>query len=292
MKITHWGRLIVISLTLLLAGCFQQAGESLQPASDTIAPQVVNTQPALAETVPPATITPATGSADDTTELPITIFAPPTATPVAPSSTPTQPGADDSDESTPAPSFITPGVQLGPELDTATPIGILSTTATPSGLVTPTALSNTDDTGAPVSGGACTHTVSPGENLYRIAINNGTTVDAMRQANPSLIGANPILQPGQVLQIPNCAPDTAAQPPAPETVPDTAITPPPVPQPTDVVAPPDVTGQQTYTVQRGDTLFAIALRFNTTIAAIVEANQLANPDRLELGQVLVIPANP
>ena len=45
----------------------------------------------------------------------------------------------------------------------------------------------------------------------------------------------------------------------------------------------------TYTVQGGDTLSAIATRFGTTVAEIVELNQLANPDVLEIGQVLQLP---
>jgi len=45
----------------------------------------------------------------------------------------------------------------------------------------------------------------------------------------------------------------------------------------------------TYTVQAGDTLFDIANRFGTTVAAIVEANGLTDPDRLSIGQVLELP---
>lgn len=44
-----------------------------------------------------------------------------------------------------------------------------------------------------------------------------------------------------------------------------------------------------YIVQRGDTLWAIAKRYNVTIQSIVGANNLANPDMLDIGQQLVIP---
>ena len=44
-----------------------------------------------------------------------------------------------------------------------------------------------------------------------------------------------------------------------------------------------------YTVQSGDTLGSIASRFGLTIEDLVLANELDNPDRLEVGQVLNIP---
>jgi LysM repeat protein len=44
-----------------------------------------------------------------------------------------------------------------------------------------------------------------------------------------------------------------------------------------------------YTVQPGDTLTRIAARFGVTIEALVRANQLANPNVLQVGQVLTIP---
>ncbi|MCK6508490.1 LysM peptidoglycan-binding domain-containing protein [Myxococcota bacterium] len=45
----------------------------------------------------------------------------------------------------------------------------------------------------------------------------------------------------------------------------------------------------TYTVQQGDTLGRIAQRFGTTVAALQQANGIANPDRIQVGQTLVIP---
>ena len=44
--------------------------------------------------------------------------------------------------------------------------------------------------------------------------------------------------------------------------------------------------EATYTVQPGDTLFHIALRFNTTVAALMEANGIADPSIIYAGQVL------
>lgn len=71
--------------------------------------------------------------------------------------------------------------------------------------------------------------------------------------------------------------------PEPTAVPPTAI------PPTAAPAPP--VAQRTYTVQPGDTLLSIAEKFNTTVTAIVEANNLTpqQADALRVGQELVIP---
>ncbi|MBP7332579.1 MAG: LysM peptidoglycan-binding domain-containing protein, partial [Firmicutes bacterium] len=45
----------------------------------------------------------------------------------------------------------------------------------------------------------------------------------------------------------------------------------------------------TYTVQTGDTLFAIAQRYGVTVEAIVQANSITNPNVIFVGQVLTIP---
>jgi LysM repeat protein len=103
---------------------------------------------------------------------------------------------------------------------------------------------------------------------------------------------------------------TAVSPtPAPTTVvgatPTPTITPPPSatpsprpsPSPTRPSASPtgEVAGAtatapaRTYRVRSGDTLYAIALRFETTVKAIQELNEIEDPGRLRVGQVLRIP---
>lgn len=47
--------------------------------------------------------------------------------------------------------------------------------------------------------------------------------------------------------------------------------------------------QTTYTVVAGDTLGAIAAAHGTTVAAIVAANNIADPNQIDVGQVLIIP---
>lgn len=46
---------------------------------------------------------------------------------------------------------------------------------------------------------------------------------------------------------------------------------------------------ETYIVQAGDTLYSIAIKFNTTIAAVQQANNITDPGTLAVGQRLVIP---
>lgn len=286
----RWKRgLWLLLLPALLAGCFQQRGESFQPASSTALPP----EPAPAsglrapegDSAPESdsasagglqVIVPAPDSAGQAlttpTALPITVFMQPTRPPVE-----TQPAGGPDAAETPAPGqFITPASPLGPVFETATPPGLQP--AESAGLVTPTAfaLEGGADT-ALTSGSACTYTVRPGDNLYRIAVNNNTSLAAMRRANPDLTGEAPILQPGQVLRLPDCLPggEEAAAPPPPSAPP----TVPPVPG-----------QQQVYRVQPGDTLYGIALRFGTTIAALQAANQLPNPNRLNVGQEIIIPA--
>jgi len=48
-------------------------------------------------------------------------------------------------------------------------------------------------------------------------------------------------------------------------------------------------GDRTYVVESGDTLSAIADRFDTTVRAIVRANDIADPDVIDVGQELTIP---
>ena len=49
------------------------------------------------------------------------------------------------------------------------------------------------------------------------------------------------------------------------------------------------TDGRSYQVREGDTLSAIAQRFDTTVRALVEANDLDDPDRIRVGQRLRIP---
>ena len=45
----------------------------------------------------------------------------------------------------------------------------------------------------------------------------------------------------------------------------------------------------TYTIQRGDTLFAVAQRFNLTLAQLQQANCISDPNLIQVGQALRVP---
>ena len=112
-------------------------------------------------------------------------------------------------------------------------------------------------TSQPAPSGQVTHVVRQGENLFRIALHYGTSVEAIASANGI---ANPaLIYVGQRLTIST----QGAQPPAPSAT--------------------------TYVVQRGDNLFRIALRFNMSHLYLAQYNGIANPSNIYAGQVLRIP---
>ena len=71
-----------------------------------------------------------------------------------------------------------------------------------------------------------------------------------------------------------------------------AATPPVAPPAQPAVTPPaqpTITTTRTHIVKPGENLYRIALQYKTSIAAIVAANGLTNPNRIHAGQVLKIP---
>ena len=52
---------------------------------------------------------------------------------------------------------------------------------------------------------------------------------------------------------------------------------------------PFYTGYTQHTVARGDTFYRLARRYGTTVSAIAAANPQINPNRLQIGQIIVIP---
>ena len=151
-----------------------------------------------------------------------------------------------------------------------------------------------------------TYTVRSGDTLFRIAQRFGTTTTELAELNGI---TNPrLIYSGQVLNIPSSSDNnnnedissTVTNTPEPITnsiIPDsdTPVSPEtPEPTTTPTVSenePESQTQQQTYRVQRGDTLFQIAVRNNTTVDAIVRANNLSNPSIIFTGQQLTLPSS-
>lgn len=102
-----------------------------------------------------------------------------------------------------------------------------------------------------------THVVRSGETLSDIAVRNGTSVQALVEANgisdPDLIVA------GQKLTIPGAATSGGS-------------------------------AASTYVVQDGDTLGGIARRTGTSVKALAQANDISNPNLIRTGTKLTIPA--
>ena len=132
-----------------------------------------------------------------------------------------------------------------------------------------------------------THTVQRGETLSSISRRYGTTPGAIAAVN-GLTNPN-FIWVGQRLTIPVCdAMPTATVSPTPSD-PTPTISPTltyPTPTPTSTPTP---SCEVIHTVQSGETLSSIARRFGTTVASIIAANSIVNPDFIWVGQRLVIP---
>ncbi len=274
---------------LLLSGCYRSASDdtALQGFDNpTTIPQVQATNtnpptiPSATNTAPPVTRVAPTVSNDGVTQTSAPI-APvtntPLATPFVPvtntatisplvpaTNTPVTPFAPPS--TTPTPQVITPsGPSLPVPIDTPTPLQPTATEASP--LITPTQILINEDVPE-----ECQYTVQAGDNLFRIAINNGVSLEALRAANPQIQGD--IIQPGDILTLPDCSPNAS---------------PSEAPQATATGSVSESSGGIIHIVQPGETLLQIARRYGTTVEAIVEANNLSDPDNLTVNQELVIP---
>ena len=96
-----------------------------------------------------------------------------------------------------------------------------------------------------------TYTVEKGDSLYQIAKKFGTTTDAIINLNNL---KNNILTIGQKLKIPESNQNN---------------------------------NKITYTVKKGDSLYQIAKKYNTTVDSIIKKNNLKN-NNLNIGQKLII----
>ena len=142
----------------------------------------------------------------------------------------------------------------------------------------------------------CVYSVLPGDNLYRLSIAFGTTVEAFFEDNDLESDA---LQIGQLLIVPGCE---RTEPESPTAGPVIAA----IESPADVapateeeVATPTETsavptpllpeGPRIHVVSAGETLASIARRYDLSVDDILNANESASADQLAVGQELVIP---
>lgn len=255
-------------MSITLAGCFRDA--SRERGNPTTIPinEFVNQ--------PTRTIIPTLTSTPE--RPPTNTF--PVGGPPLDTSTETAPNTPDLPPTLPIPSF-TPasGNRFGDS--GITPTAFFPTPPVPNSLITPTGLA--------AELNECIHVVQPNETLFSIATEIGVTIDDMVAFNPVLASDPNALQIGQQLVIPNCTPASASA--ASDAKPSATAA--PTSAETAASATPTAASAvsgTTYTVKEGDTLFRIALQFNTTVDAIVAANGLGSQDAIIFpGQVLTIP---
>ncbi len=107
-----------------------------------------------------------------------------------------------------------------------------------------------------------TYYVKSGDDLSSIAAQTGVPLSELEEANPQ-VGPTDLIYPGEAIDLPPAIPVTGSESQAEVDL---------------------------YTVQPGDTLFRLALRFHTTVSALLSANpQITDPRVIFPGQQLEIP---
>ncbi|WP_324678072.1 LysM peptidoglycan-binding domain-containing protein [Hymenobacter sp. GOD-10R] len=135
------------------------------------------------------------------------------------------------------------------------------------------------------------HRVKAGETLYGISRRYKVPVDQIVEANPKVQGA---LFSGQVVLVPRTRvvltnPAPTATRPAPANRPATVSAAPKPATPTGGTGlQTDARGNQVYVVEKGQTLFSTARRFNMAPAELARINQLPADYGVRVGQTLII----
>jgi len=163
----------------------------------------------------------------------------------------------------------TPTVTTAPtSTATATPLPATNTpTITPTTLPTDTPTPTVTETPS----GPFEYTIQEGDTLGDIATRFGTDIPTLLALNPSIDPVTLIIFVGQKILVP---------PPDMEMPTATAVS---------TTVPPGTL--ISYTVLPGDSLGAIAVRFNSTVEEIVEENDLDNANDINAGDILKIPVN-
>ena len=130
-------------------------------------------------------------------------------------------------------------------------------------IVATTAFVGTVAVGGSQIADADTYTIKSGDTLWDIAVNNGTTVDALMQDNNL---SSHLIYPGDKLNyssISSSSVEKLAQ----------------------------VKNDGYYTIALGDTLGTVADKFGTSVDNLVEINNLSNPHLVYVGQVIKVDGN-
>ena len=121
-----------------------------------------------------------------------------------------------------------------------------------------------------------TYIVKKGDTLYSISRRYELTVAELRTANN--LSENDVLQAGQKLTIPSADITNAA---ALSAVPEKKGN-----VPVSEIA----KNAETYTVQKGDTLYSIARRYDIKLYDLLSINNMANDAVIKVGQHIKVPA--
>jgi LysM repeat protein len=160
--------------------------------------------------------------------------------------------------STVTPTLTSTATPLPPtNTPTITPTSAPTETETPTATLTPS--------------GPFEYTVQQGDSVSSIAERFGTNIPTLLALNPSIQPPSYNILVGQKILVP----PPNMQLPTPTAVSTT------VPPGTLI----------SYIVMPGDTLGAIAIRFNSTVDAIVKENKLANANDIAAGDILKVPVN-
>ena len=218
------------------------------------------------------TATATTQIVQPTTEVPVLVTA---------ESTPTREGTTTIVTPNPVVTTVAPPFIQTTVAPSATPT--VTPTNTTAATVGPSNTPSTGTGGAEVFLNTIIHTVQRGDTVGRLAVLYNSTTQAIIDANS--LNEDALIFVGQGLIIPVRLPAPAS------------VTPSPTPEVIVITATPNigtggggVVAGTVYIVQPGDTLFRIAARFNTTVAVLSQLNGIANPNRIQAGQQLLISA--
>ncbi len=185
---------------------------------------------------------------------------------------------------------ILPGQVEQPTL--ALPTAILIETATPAPTLTPTALETATEAVELDPNHECVYAVRSGDNLFRLSLSWGSTVDEIMDASgidsDALSIGQLLLRPGCEYGAPTARPTESPAPVAVETEAPEADS--EVEAEVEVEAVDTATpGPRFHVVSAGETIESISLRYRVNVNHLIALNNLTNPNRLLVGQELLLP---